>query len=106
MPATRAFSRQLLTYIAAFLPTAPYFKSNDGRISTVCDDQYSSTFATLEETADEAFQGLIDQQDSRMVPTLGHSPFQRGPRRRRGRPRCRGRRRRRGGRRGDTQPSH
>jgi hypothetical protein len=33
MPATRAFSRQLFAYIAAFLPTAPYFKSNDGRIS-------------------------------------------------------------------------
>ena len=32
MPATRAFSRQLVAYIAAFLPTAPYFKSNDGRI--------------------------------------------------------------------------
>ena len=48
MPATRAFSRQLVAYIAAFLPTAPYFKSNDGRISTVCDDQYSSTLATLD----------------------------------------------------------
>jgi hypothetical protein len=30
------------------------FKSNDGRISAVCDDQYSSTLAMLEETADEA----------------------------------------------------
>ncbi len=29
MPATRAFSRQLVAYIAAFLPTAPYFKSSD-----------------------------------------------------------------------------
>ena len=38
------------------LPTAPYFKSNDGRISTVCEDQYSSTLAMLEETADEAFK--------------------------------------------------
>ncbi len=47
MPATRAFARQLVAYIAAFLPTAPYFhffvKSNDGWISAVCDDQYSST---------------------------------------------------------------
>ena len=48
MPATRAFSRQLVAYIAAFLPAAPYFKSNDGRISAVCDDQYSSTLAMLE----------------------------------------------------------
>jgi hypothetical protein len=54
--ATRAFSRQLVAYIEAFLPAAPYFKSNDGRISTVCDDQYSSTLAMLEETADEAFK--------------------------------------------------
>ncbi len=32
------------------------FKSNDGRISAVCDDQYSSTLAMLEKTADEAFK--------------------------------------------------
>jgi hypothetical protein len=57
MPATRAFSRQLIAYIAAFFPTAPYFKSNDGRVSAVCNDQYSSTLAMLEETADEAFKG-------------------------------------------------
>ena len=56
MPATRAFSRQLVAYIAAFLPTAPYFKSIDGQISAVCDDQYSSTLAMLEETADEKFK--------------------------------------------------
>ncbi len=56
MPATRAFSRQLIAYVAAFLPTAPHFKSNDGQISAVCDDQYSSTLAMLEETADEAFK--------------------------------------------------
>ncbi len=60
MPATRAFSRQLVADIAAFLPAAPYFKSNDARISTVCDhqcdDQYASTLAMLKETADEAFK--------------------------------------------------
>ncbi len=56
MPATRAFSRQLVAYIAAFLSTAPYFKSNDDRISAVCNDQYSPTLAMLEETADEAFK--------------------------------------------------
>jgi hypothetical protein len=55
IPATRAFSRQLVAYIAAFLPTAPYFKSSDSRISAVCDDQYSYTLEMLEETADEAF---------------------------------------------------
>jgi hypothetical protein len=51
MPATRSFSRQLVAYTAAFLPTVQYFKSNDCRISAVCDDQYSSTLAILEETA-------------------------------------------------------
>jgi hypothetical protein len=55
-PATRAFSWQLVAYIAAFLPSAPYFKSNDARIPAVCDDQYSSTLAMLEETADKAFK--------------------------------------------------
>ena len=62
MPATRAFSRQLVAYIAAFLPAAPYFKSNDARIAGVCDDQYSSTLAMLEETADEAFKVYITRK--------------------------------------------
>jgi hypothetical protein len=56
MPVTRTFSRQLFAYMAAFLPTAPYFKSNDSRISAVCDDQYSSRLAMLEETADKKFK--------------------------------------------------
>ena len=56
MPATRVFSRQLVAYIAAFLPTTPYFKGGDTRITAVADDQYSSTLAMLEETADEAFK--------------------------------------------------
>jgi hypothetical protein len=59
MPATRAFSRQLVAYIAAFLSTAPYFKSSDSRISAVCDDQYSSTLAMLEDTADETFKAYM-----------------------------------------------
>jgi hypothetical protein len=62
MPETRAFSRQLVAYIAAFLPAAPYFKSNDARISTVCDDQYASMLAMLEETADEAFKVYINHK--------------------------------------------
>jgi hypothetical protein len=40
----------LAAYIAAFLPTAPFFTSNDSRISAVCYDQYSSTLAILEQT--------------------------------------------------------
>jgi hypothetical protein len=56
MPPTRAFSRQLIAYIAVFLPVAPYFRSNDSRISGVCDDQYTATLERLEETCDEAFK--------------------------------------------------
>ena len=74
MPATRAFSRQLIAYIAAFLPTAPYFKSNDGRISTVCDDQYSSTLATLEETADEAFKVYLTRKTQGWFRRWGTRP--------------------------------
>jgi hypothetical protein len=56
MPPTRAFSRQLVAYIAVFLPVATYFRANDGRISGVCDDQYSATLERLEETCDDAFK--------------------------------------------------
>ncbi len=40
------------------------FKSNDSRISTVCDDQYSSTplLAMLEETADEEFKVYLTRK--------------------------------------------
>ena len=62
MPATRAFSRQLVAYIAAFLPTSPYYKSNDSRIAAVCDDQYSATLAMLEETADETFKAYMTRK--------------------------------------------
>jgi hypothetical protein len=62
MPATRAFSRQLVSYIAAFLPTAPYFRAPDSRIAAVCDDQYSATLAMLEETADEAFKAYMTRK--------------------------------------------
>ncbi len=56
MPPTRAFSLQLIAYIAVFLPVAPYFRANDSRISGVCDDQYTATLERLEETGDEAFK--------------------------------------------------
>jgi hypothetical protein len=56
MPPTRAFSRQLIAYLAGFLPVAPYFRANDGRISGVCDDQYTATLERLEETNDDAFK--------------------------------------------------
>jgi hypothetical protein len=84
MPATRAFSRQLVAYIAAFLPTAPYLKSNDGRISAVCDDQYSSTLAILEETADEAFKVYMTRKTQGWFrrlgcPRLSDAAFSPGP---------------------------
>jgi hypothetical protein len=56
MPPTRAFSRQLIAYLAGFLPVAPYFRANDGRISGVCDEQYTATLERLEETGDDAFK--------------------------------------------------
>jgi hypothetical protein len=56
MPPTRAFSRQLIAYIAVFLPVAPYLRANDSRISGVCDDQYTATLERLEETGDEEFK--------------------------------------------------
>jgi hypothetical protein len=59
MAETRAFSRQLVAYLAAFLPTSPYYRSNDSRIAAVCDDQYSATLAMLEETADETFKAYM-----------------------------------------------
>ena len=46
----------------AFLPTAPYFKYSDSRISTVCYDWYSSTLAMLEETADETFKAYMTRK--------------------------------------------
>ncbi len=71
MPAIRAFSRQLFAYILAFLTTAPYFKSNDGRIFAVCDDQHSSTLAILKETADEAFKVYITRKPQGWLPRWG-----------------------------------
>ena len=62
MPPTRAFSRQLIAYLAVFLPVAPYFRANDGRISGVCDDQYTATLERLEETGDEAFKLYVTRK--------------------------------------------
>jgi hypothetical protein len=49
MPATRALSRQLVAYLAAFLPTSPYYK-------------YSATLAMLEETSDETFKAYMTRK--------------------------------------------
>ncbi len=54
--------RQLVAYIAAFLPSAPYFKASDSRIIAVCDDQYSATLAMLEETTDETFKAYMTRK--------------------------------------------
>ena len=56
MPPTRAFSRQLVAYVACFLPVATYIKANDSRIASVCDEQYTATLERLEETGDDAFK--------------------------------------------------
>jgi hypothetical protein len=58
MPETRVFSRQLVAYLAAFLPIAQYYRAADVtvRISCVCDEQYTATLERLQETGDEAFK--------------------------------------------------
>ena len=55
-PPTRAFSRQLVAYVACFLPVATYIRANDSRIAGVCDEQYTATLERLEETGDDAFK--------------------------------------------------
>ena len=62
LPATRAFSRQLVAYLAAFLPVAPFFKNNDTRIAGICDDQYTSTLDILKETGDDAFRAYMTRK--------------------------------------------
>ena len=74
MLATRAFARQLVAYITAILPTAPYFKSTDGRISAVCNGQYSSTLAMLEETANWAFKVYITSKTQGWFRRWGPCP--------------------------------
>ncbi len=56
MPETRAFSLQLVAYLAAFLPVAPYYRAADVRISGICDEQYTAILERLQETGDEAFK--------------------------------------------------
>jgi hypothetical protein len=58
-PATKAFSRELISYFAAFLPVAPYYKATDTRIATLCDDQYTATLETLSQTDDEKFSAYL-----------------------------------------------
>ena len=62
MPPTRAFSRQLVAYVACFLPVATYLKANDSRIAGVCDDQYTATLERLEETCDDAFKNYMTRK--------------------------------------------
>ena len=62
MPPTRAFSRQLVAYVACFLPVATYLKANDSRIAGVCDDQYTATLERLEETGDDAFKNYMTRK--------------------------------------------
>ena len=65
--------RQLVAYIAAFLPVAPYFKSIDSRNTGVCDDQYTSTFESLEETSDEAFKAYLTRKTQGWFRRWGRS---------------------------------
>ena len=59
LPATRAFSRELVAYIAAFLPVATYYKASDSRTGGLCDNQYTVTLETLTKTPDEKFSAYL-----------------------------------------------
>ena len=82
MPPTRAFSRQLVAYIACFLPVATYIRANDGRIAGVCDDQYTATLERLEETSDMTRKtqawfrrwGCLQTCDTAASPAPGAAP--------------------------------
>ena len=54
MQETRAFSLELVAYIAAILPPAPYFRANNIRVAGVCYDKYTATLDRLQETNDES----------------------------------------------------
>ncbi len=58
-PETRAFSRELIAYIAAFLPVATYYKAVDNRTGGLCDDQYNANLETLNKTSDEKFSAYL-----------------------------------------------
>ncbi len=74
MPPTRAFSRQLIAYLAGFLPVAPYYRANDGRISGVCDDQYTATLERLEQTNDDDIKGYLTRKTQGWFRRWGCSP--------------------------------
>ena len=88
MPETRAFSRQLVAYIAAFLPAAPYFKSNDARIAATGGAGSGARAATPgrpqaptasdDEEGSELITGVVDgageQAGSPIVAVLTSQP--------------------------------
>ena len=54
IPATMVFLRQLVAYIAGFLPVATYCRNTNTRIAGLIDDQYNTTLEILQESSDEA----------------------------------------------------
>ncbi len=68
MPATMAFSRELVAYITAFLPAAPYFRANDIRVAGVCNDQYTATLERLQETNDGNFKNYMTSFKNYVTP--------------------------------------
>jgi hypothetical protein len=86
IPATRSFSRQLVAYIAALLPSARFYQARDSRIAGICDEQYTSTLETLHKTDDEKFKDSSYLTRKTQAPTRPRvhdrlpSPLQRLPR--------------------------
>ena len=62
LPATRAFSRELVAYIAAFLPVATYYKAHDNRTGGLSDAQYTATLETLNKTDDDKFRVYLTRK--------------------------------------------
>ena len=62
LPETMAFSRQLIAYLAAFLPIAPYFRNADLRIAGISDDQYTTTLEMLNESTEDRYKTYISRK--------------------------------------------
>ena len=62
LPETMAFSRQLIAYLAAFLPVAPYFRNTDLRIAGISDDQYTTTLEMLNESTEDRYKTYISRK--------------------------------------------
>ena len=62
LPETRVFSRELVAYIAAFLPVTTYYKAHDNRTGGLSDAQYTATLEILNKTDDDKFSVYLTRK--------------------------------------------